>query len=150
MTRVPYLIALALVGCTEGSYREATVEVVDTAVKETAPALAPHPEPSNPAPEAMYANQRFKEVKVEKTGEHSYRVHGSAQIFEANFGWVVEDGHNQLESGHAMTEAGAPEWGRFDLTIDVEKARANSNLTLILFETSAKDGSRQYELAIPL
>jgi hypothetical protein len=49
-----------------------------------------------------------------------------------------------------MTDAGAPEWGNFEFTIDVTKKRGNSTLTLILFESSAKDGSRQYELPIAL
>ncbi len=49
-----------------------------------------------------------------------------------------------------MTAAGAPEWGKFEFTIDVEKTRPNSTLTLILFVASAMDGSRQHELPIVL
>ena len=49
-----------------------------------------------------------------------------------------------------MTDAGAPEWGDFDFTIIVQKKRENSKLTLVLFESSAKDGSRQDELPIVL
>ncbi len=49
-----------------------------------------------------------------------------------------------------MTDMGAPEWGNFSFTVDVEKKRPNSTLTLILFESSAKDGSRQFELPILL
>ncbi|MEO6488548.1 MAG: Gmad2 immunoglobulin-like domain-containing protein, partial [Ferruginibacter sp.] len=70
--------------------------------------------------------------------------------FEAAFSWVVEDGHEELKKGFHMTDAGAPAWGKFDFTIDVQKKRENSTLTLILFESSAKDGSRQYELPIVL
>jgi hypothetical protein len=50
-----------------------------------------------------------------------------------------------LKTGFTTTDAGAPEWGNFDFTIDIEK-RESSTLTLILFEESAKDGSRNYEL----
>ena len=98
----------------------------------------------------IYANERFIDVTVEKTAPDNYRVRGSGQIFEANFSWVVEDGHEELKKGFQMTDAGAPAWGKFYFTIAVKKKRNNSTLTLILFEASAKDGSRQHELSIAL
>ena len=101
-------------------------------------------------PVASYSNERFKEVTVKKVAEHKYIIEGKGQLFEANFGWVVEDGHNELAKGFEMTDAGAPEWGKFKFEVEVEKQRPNSTLMLILFETSAKDGSRQHELPIVL
>ena len=77
-------------------------------------------------------------------------MQGEAQVFEANFGWVVEDGHNELEKGFTTTQAGAPEWGKFNFTVDVQKTDKNATYHIILFEVSAKDGSRQSELPIPL
>lgn len=109
-----------------------------------------------PKPEAVvpvlktYANKRFMDVTVERIGENKFRIQGKGQIFEANFSWIVEDGHEELKKGFQMTDAGAPEWGKFDFTIDVQKKRENSTLTLVLFESSAKDGSRQYELPVVL
>lgn len=97
-----------------------------------------------------YANKRFREVTVQKLEGDKFRVKGQGQIFEASFSWIVEDGHYELAKGFEMTDAGAPEWGNFDFTLEVPKKDANSTLTLILFEISAKDGSRQYELPIPL
>ncbi len=97
-----------------------------------------------------YTNQRFRNVQVKKTGEHTFVISGQAQVFEAAFSWVVEDGHNELKQGHEMTHAGAPAWGNFKFTVDVQKQNPNSTLHLILFEASAKDGSRQHQLAIPL
>lgn len=97
-----------------------------------------------------YSNERFRNVTVEKVNGDTFRVKGEAQIFEASFSWIVEDGHNELKEGHEMTDAGAPEWGKFDFTLDVAKNKENSTLTLILFETSANDGSRQHELPIVL
>ena len=82
--------------------------------------------------------------------QNKFEVNGKAQVFEAAFSWVVEDGHNELKTGHEMTDAGAPAWGNFKFAVDAEKKDEYSTLTLILFEVSAKDGSRQYELAIPL
>jgi hypothetical protein len=98
----------------------------------------------------IYSNKRFKGVSVEHISEHKFRIRGKAQLFEANLSWVVEDGHEELNKGFQITDAGAPEWGKFDFTIEVRKKRENSTLTLILFESSAKDGSRQYELPIAL
>lgn len=104
----------------------------------------------SPKPPVVYSNARFKDVTVEKIGEHKFRIKGKGQIFEANFNWVIEDGHEELKQGFQMTDAGAPEWGNFDFTVEAIKKRANSKLHLILFESSAKDGSRQYELPVML
>lgn len=97
-----------------------------------------------------YSNKRFKDVTVEQINEDTFIVRGKGQIFEANFNWIVEDGHNELKKGFTMTDAGAPEWGNFEFEISVQKERKNSTLTLVLFESSPKDGSRQYELPITL
>ena len=52
--------------------------------------------------------------------------------------------------GELARDAGAPEWGKFNFILHAPKKRENSTLTLILFEISAKDGSRQHELPIAL
>lgn len=98
----------------------------------------------------VYSNARFKNVTVKRTGDHTFLIKGKAQIFEANFGWVIEDGHNELYQGHEMTDAGAPEWGNFSFTVNAKKKKSNSTLHIILFESSAKDGSRQHELPVLL
>lgn len=99
---------------------------------------------------AVYGNARFKDVTVTRLDSLTFRIQGKAQVFEANFGWVVEDGHNELQTGHHMTDAGAPAWGNFDFKVMAQKNDPNTTLHLILFESSAKDGSRQYELPIRL
>ena len=98
----------------------------------------------------VYQNDIFREVTVTKVGPATYEVKGQALIFEAVVDYVVEDGHNELTEGHVMASKGAPEWGDFSFTLHVEKAQPHSTLTLILYETSAKDGSRRMELPIPL
>ena len=101
-------------------------------------------------PEKKYSNARFREVTVQKIAANKFLVKGEAQIFEANFSWIVEDGHNELKSGFEQTDAGAPAWGKFDFTFEVSKSDKNTSLTLVLFETSAEDGSPQHQLPIPL
>jgi hypothetical protein len=116
-----------------------TVEPVDTVYQDSS-GISPK----------FYSNERFKDVTVEKTGDNTYLIKGKAQIFEANFGWVIEDGHEELQRGHHMTDAGAPEWGSFSFTVTAPKKNPNTTLHLILFESSPKDGSRQYELPLML
>ena len=98
----------------------------------------------------VFGNARFKDVSVTREDSLTFRISGKAQIFEANFGWVIEDGHDELQTGHQMTDAGAPEWGNFDFKVTAQKNNPNTTLHLILFESSAKDGSRQYELPLRL
>jgi hypothetical protein len=102
------------------------------------------------APVKTYANKRFKDVMVERIGKDSFLVYGQGQIFEANFNWVLEDGHDEIKKGFQTTDAGAPDWGKFKFIIHAPKKRINSMITLILFEISAMDGSRQHELPIVL
>ena len=101
-------------------------------------------------PFKTYANKRFKEVIAEKMGNDSFLIHGKAQIFEASFSWVLEDGHDELKKGFETTDAGAPEWGKFKFIVHAQKKRVNSTLLLVLFESSPMDGSRQHELLITL
>jgi Immunoglobulin-like domain of bacterial spore germination len=115
----------------------------------TKPEPKPAPKDTLPALK-VYANKRFKDVVVERIGKDSFLVHGQGQIFEANFNWVLEDGHEELKKGFQMTDAGAPEWGKFKFIVHAPKKRTNSTITLVLFETSAMDGSRQHELPIVL
>lgn len=139
----------ALVACNNNEHIKTTTKV-DT-IKTIPETLEVNKEskPEVPLPKA-YSNKRFKDVTVGKVGQDTFLVRGQGQIFEANFNWVVEDGHEELKKGFQMTDAGAPEWGKFEFTISVHKKRKKSTLTLILFESSPKDGSRQYELPITL
>lgn len=143
MHRLFILIAIITIGCNSRVTETQSVGKTDTVKVEK-------PVPPPPSSEKVYTNERFKDVVVQRTGDHTFLVTGKGQIFEASFSWVVEDGHNELLKGHQMTDAGAPEWGNFSFTIDVQKEQENSTLMLILFESSPKDGSRQYELPVML
>ncbi len=105
---------------------------------------------SAPTATMRHSNARFREVMVKKSGENKYTVSGEGQLYEGTLEWVVEDGHNELAEGFTTTDAGAPEWGSFEFTVEVEKQRENSTLMLVIFETSAEDGSRRHELSVKL
>lgn len=97
-----------------------------------------------------FSNERFRKVTMEKVGENKFRLRGEAQVFEATFNWVIEDGHYVFDQGFQTTNAGAPEWGKFDFTVEAKKTDNNSTLHIVLYEASAKDGSHQYELPVTL
>ena len=154
MKVVPIFLIIILTGCSvnEQHGNEAsrdTVIAYDTPIIEEKKIEAGTEKPDSAKP-SPYSNERFKDVTVERRGDSTFVVKGKAQIFEAQFSWVVEDGQEELKQGFSMTDAGAPEWGNFNFTVNVAKNRPNSTLHLILFESSPKDGSRQYELPVLL
>jgi hypothetical protein len=146
MGRIIIILALLLASCNQKNEPSVKPDVEKPAtdpVKPNAPA-------AQETATRTYSNQRFRNVTVERIADNEIRVKGEGQIFEASFNWIIEDGHNELKKGYQMTDAGAPEWGKFDFTIQMPEKPQNGTLTLMLFETSAMDGSRQHELPIAL
>ncbi len=82
-----------------------------------------------------YQNNVFRNVKV-ISPKVEYVVTGEARVFEAVFGYEVEDGHNILANGFAQASHGAPEWGTFKLVITIPKKDlpVNGAVMLILYE----------------
>ena len=147
MKRIFLFLIIVLFSCC--NKKESTVEAVEN-LKTSDTVQVKKEAQAEPAISIEYSNERFRAVTVQKVDDATFRVKGQGQIFEASFSWVVEDGHYELAEGFETTDAGAPEWGNFDFILAVPKKDTNSTLTLILFETSAKDGSRQHELPIAL
>jgi hypothetical protein len=148
-----FLVAVlfSVVGCNnEGREETPADDSVSNGLAQDSILPPPAEEKPDSTSKKTYSNQRFRNVTVENLDGDSIRVTGKAQIFEASFGWVIEDGHNELKQGFSTADAGAPDWGNFDFTILAKKDRPNSTLHLILFETSMKDGKRVHELSIPL
>lgn len=70
------------------------------------------------------------------------RVRGTAAVFEAVLNWTLADWDGRVVAeGHAMTDNGMG-WGRFDFTIPC-RVDAREFASLIVFDYSAKDGSRE-------
>lgn len=76
-------------------------------------------------------------------------VRGLARTFEGTIIYEFEDGHFILDEGFTTASKGAPNWGEFEIIIDFDDV-ANYSGRVILFEESAKDGSRLNELHIPI
>lgn len=127
---------------------ERSADTASGKLDTTDPVFDPHAHSKDT--NTFYHNETFKDVLVKKTGETTYEVTGRARVFEAVYHYLVKDGNEVVTDGHGMTDAGAPEFGKFSFTIDVKKKVATESLSLVLFESSAKDGSMQHELPIPL
>ncbi|MFD1039814.1 Gmad2 immunoglobulin-like domain-containing protein [Virgibacillus byunsanensis] len=76
-------------------------------------------------------------------------VRGSARVFEGTIVYEFEDGHFILDEGFTTATGGAPEWGAFEIIIELDDVTDYTG-TIILFEESAQDGSRINELQIPV
>jgi spore germination protein GerM len=76
---------------------------------------------------------------------------GSARVFEANVVWRVLDATGKVvANGHFLTSLGSSAvWGTFNTRIAMP-ANVRGNLTLELYEASAKDGSAQGVVQIAL
>src|SRR4029079_14102022 len=78
-------------------------------------------------------------------------VTGSARVFEANVVWRVLDSTGKVvANGHFLSSLGSSAlWGTFNTKIPLP-ANVRGNLTLELYEASARDGSAQGVVRIPL
>lgn len=76
-------------------------------------------------------------------------VRGLARTYEGTVLYEFEDGYYILAEGFTTASEGAPGWGEFEIIIELDTV-ANYSGRVILFEESAKDGSRINELQIPV
>ncbi|WP_160725984.1 Gmad2 immunoglobulin-like domain-containing protein [Bacillus sp. USDA818B3_A] len=104
--------------------------------------------PESPVPEnKVYQNNIFKDVVVTETGEKII-VKGKAQVFEGVFQYTLYDGDKVVIENHYQTD-GAPAWGEFEITFDKD-AVSTDQAKIELFNYSAKDGSKENILEIPI
>ncbi|WP_147803912.1 Gmad2 immunoglobulin-like domain-containing protein [Alkalicoccus halolimnae] len=98
-----------------------------------------------------YENDSFRIHSAEADG-HTIHIEGEARVFEATVSYVVVEDGTEIDEGFTTATAGGPEWGEFELAIDIAELEEGEtrDLTVILFEESADDGSRTHELEIPI
>lgn len=96
-------------------------------------------------------NEVFKVTSIVKkeTVNNVIEVEGKASVFEAMFKYRLEDGHNVLAEGSVMADKGAPDWGNFKIKISHNHA-SSPNGVLTIYVASAKDGTAEHELNIPV
>lgn len=76
-------------------------------------------------------------------------VRGLARVFEGTIQYQFRDNHSILDEGYTTTSEGTEEWNEFEIIIKVDKS-AHRSARIILYEESAKDGSKINELTIPV
>ncbi len=113
--------------------------------------IPPASEIEEAPPKIVLENEAFKifEPTPETEVQDKIIVKGLARVWEATVQYEFEDGHFILNKGFTTATKGAPEWGDFEIAIDLENAVGGS-ARVVLFEASAKDGSRLHELIIPV
>ncbi len=100
--------------------------------------------------DSVYSNARFRNVTVTDLGNGIYDINGEAKVFEATLNYNLRQGKEESDVAHTTTSKGAPDWGKFNFTINSTIFKVNVPLYVILFESSAKDGSKLDELSIKL
>lgn len=91
------------------------------------------------------------EPQPDSTVSSPVTVKGRARVFEAALSArVVSDTGSPLGTAHFMTSAGAPEFGTFDATISYRKPTGVTRGFVEVFTYSAKDGSVQDLVRIPV
>ena len=110
---------------------------------------------SPPVSRAAFADNTLPAILVESPApweevSSPLRVTGMSNTFEAAFAYeVVDQAGLIVAEGSGMATAGTGTWGTFDVTIPFEITREGIG-SLIVFEYSAKDGSRVNLVEIPL
>lgn len=102
-------------------------------------------------PQVVLENEAFRifEPAENTVVGNEFTVRGEARVFEAHVMYEFEDGHNILDEGFVMASQGAPDWGEFEFTISFDEVFFETG-TVIIYEESAKDGSRINQLYIPV
>lgn len=103
------------------------------------------------SPEIVLENEAFRIYQPAPNSDVSgdFIVSGLARVWEGNIIYEFEDGHFILDEGFTTATVGAPEWGEFEFTIKLDEER-NYSGRVVIYEESAKDGSRLHELLIPV
>lgn len=100
--------------------------------------------------DSVYSNNAFRNVAIIKTGNGFFEINGEARVFEATFYYFLMQNNIESDEEFVTASIGAPEWGKFNFSINSNIYKNNIPLYLVLFEASAKDGSRVNELTIRL
>ncbi|MBU5594306.1 Gmad2 immunoglobulin-like domain-containing protein [Amphibacillus sp. MSJ-3] len=101
--------------------------------------------------EIVAENEAFRIFQPAPNSEldHEFTVIGQARVFEATIQYEFKDGDEIIDKGFVTASQGAPDWGDFEINFQFDEL-TNPPATIIIYEESAKDGSRLYELSIPV
>lgn len=149
-----YLIILSLIFLSCNSSPETKVEqnkspdVVEPNAVNNTPGVLENE--TNYSKDSVYSNSKFRNVRVVEVVTGIFEIKGEARVFEATLNYILRQENEVSDEAFATASKGAPDWGNFSFTVNATIFKPNVPLYLMLFETSAKDGSRQDELSIRL
>lgn len=95
-------------------------------------------------------NEAFRNISLDSLSDETISVSGEARVFEGTLYYYLRQGKEESDDEFVTASAGAPEWGKFNFTINPVIYKKDEHLYLYLFESSAKDGSRIHELKIKI
>lgn len=98
-------------------------------------------------PQVIKSNNNIKVMQFDKTngGVHTS---GVARVFEATVNYALETKSGKvLEEGFTTASIGGPKWGKYDFEV---YRIPNKAYYIVIFTTSARDGSRQNEIKLKL
>jgi germination protein M len=108
-----------------------------------------------PVTRAAFADNTLPAILLESPGpwqevSSPLRLTGTSNTFEATFNYeIVDPAGIIVAEGFGTATAGTGTWGTFDVTVPYEIARPGVG-AVIVFESSAKDGSRINLVEIPV
>ena len=108
-----------------------------------------------PVTRAAFADNTLPAILLESPGpwqevSSPLRLTGTSNTFEATFNYeIVDPAGIIVAEGFGTATAGSGTWGTFDVTVPFEIARPGVG-AVIVFESSAKDGSRINLVEIPV
>ncbi|TVX88305.1 Gmad2 immunoglobulin-like domain-containing protein [Paenibacillus agilis] len=96
-------------------------------------------------------NDAFRGVKV-ASAKLQASVKGEARVFEGTYNYAVKQGKTTIAQGYGTASIGAPEWGKLNQTISMDKSKVfgKQPLTLELFEMDMESGKATNKLVLPI
>lgn len=144
---------LVLTGC--GTKSEPKLTETATAPSEPE-SLPPQPEFGTEGnfespPGVVEGNIVVQFPKPGDTVSFPFKAYGKARVFESQFNWRLQDSNGKV-IGQGTATANSPDMGKYGpFEIEVGFAETNGNsATLEVFDFSAKDGSEQDLVSVPV
>lgn len=100
--------------------------------------------------DSTYSNKVFRNVVVSETGNGYFEINGEANVFEATFYYFLRQNKKESDVEFVTVNTLSSEWGKFNFNFNTNFYKKDIPLYLVIFESSAKDGSRVNELIIKL
>lgn len=100
-------------------------------------------------PSSVFQTARIKTPGQGALVKNPLVIQGQARVFEGVIKIVVQDGQTTIASKTVQTSAGAPNWGDFNVTLNIEEPKNPMGL-VIVYTNSPKDGEAILQAVVPV